>query len=559
MPTVTPLPTPTPAPRVELVLAATSEIEGYWSDGSGNVTVSVTLRNDGLLQHDAPTSVDVGCIPALAECRQEMVLTLPDGYAAAASAFTMRAPLGTTIVTFGYGNEERQLDVVVQERVLGVDRDLWECYSHRSDVPVMVEGESLFSCSGWEVPGVVKWLNDAPIKVWANDDGNPVYIAILKTVLGELSSLMDLEFEWVESEEAADLLAHAGIPKSLAPDLGFARLTEYGGIGSASVRSGEIISGEFVVWERDTDTARDLAQIRSITLHEALHSLAALSHSTRPGSIVGRSGLTKLSPRDAGLLRLNSHRLLLPGMSMQEVRDVIVLEDELLDAVHTSVPSSAPIDLIWRAYVGLAEAGSATFQLSGGWLDHDCNYTFGRRRGPITILFGDFGLFKNDPAQVYLDIHTARFYVAYSRNQHRWLHWEQQPDGAWVQVDRAVVDDATYWWLWSGKLHKTLRSLIIDGIPPDASVTETDAGQFVVRVAVTPATHPALLVGEHDRAVEFELVVDQATGAIEGYTWEFWLDPVGQAGKCLHYKEQATDGQLAANLDLPDSIRAALK
>ena len=63
----------------------------------------------------------------------------------------------------------------------------------------------------------------------------------------------------------------------------------------------------------------------------------------------------------------------------------------------------------------------------------------------------------------------------------------------------------------------------------------------------------------YDLSLDFELVVNQASGAIDGYTWELRTDPVARAGYCLYYKEQATDGMLAVDMDLPDSIRAALK
>ena len=55
----------------------------------------------------------------------------------------------------------------------------------------------------------------------------------------ELSPILDLDFVWVDSEEEADFKAYVGVPRSEALDLGFAKWVDYGGIGSASVDSGE--------------------------------------------------------------------------------------------------------------------------------------------------------------------------------------------------------------------------------------------------------------------------------------------------------------------------------
>ena len=58
-PTSTPTPTPTPEPRAVLVLEADAVVDGYWSDGTADVTVSATLRNDGDLGVDASADYNI--------------------------------------------------------------------------------------------------------------------------------------------------------------------------------------------------------------------------------------------------------------------------------------------------------------------------------------------------------------------------------------------------------------------------------------------------------------------------------------------------------------------
>ena len=556
-PTNTPTPTPTPFPKAVLVLEADAVNDGYWSDGTADVTVSATLRNDGDLQVDAPQTITSACTPATEGCHQEITLALPDGYRPASASFTIRAPMGVTTVMFGYGDgKSLTLDVDVPERILGVARDLWECYSDR-----VVNGQFLGGCGGWQSPTVQKWLNDVPVKVWAT--GDTTHIAVLETVLTELAPVLDLEFVWVSSEEEADLKAFVGVPRSRASEIGFDRDPEwvdYWGFAGANVNGGEVTSGHIVIWDIGAAAFRSpIDSIRSVTIHEALHALVPISHSTRPASIMGGSGLNKPSPRDLELIRLNSHRLLRPGMTMEEVRQVLVLDDELLDGPQaTPEEKSEPLDLIWRAYVALAEADSASFRLSGGWIERHCNLTFGVRRGPIEMKIGDFRPLTDDSALIYLNLQPAQFFTRYSPEDNEWRRWQLSADGSWQRVERQVVVDASSYWLWEGKLLRTLRSLIMDGVPDTATVEESADGNLVVKATLAPSSHVNMWDWNQSVAVDFTLVLDRDTAATEGYTWEVRFDPVARAGSCLVYREVATDGQIGVDIEVPDSIQNEL-
>ena len=230
-----------------------------------------------------------------------------------------------------------------------------------------------------------------------------------------------------------------------AAALGFEEYVKYWGVGGARrVRGGEVTAGRFIMWKNDLTGFNSPYHMRkSVIIHESLHALIPIHHSTRPASIMGGSGLSLMSPRDAELIRLNSHPLVRPGMSMEDVRKVIVLADELLDyqqAESDGTPAD-PLDLVWWAYVALVEAGSAGFRLSGGWIDRACNQTFGVRRGPIDLSIGDFRVFKDDPALLYLDFHTSEFYIVYSRKDAEWTHWQPAQGGTWEKVERGTVVD----------------------------------------------------------------------------------------------------------------------
>ena len=566
VPTITPTPTNTPVPVVRLVLDAESAVVGYWSDGTADVEVTATLRNDGTLRLDQAQDVTATCNPGDDEsrtCSQELTLSLPDGFSPASESFTLRLPMGATTLKFDYGEDEPlTFDVDVPERVLGVDRDLWECYAHRPEGGVEIDGEHRDGCGGWTPPTVEKWLNDVPVKVWAT--GDATHVEVLETLLVELAPILNLEFEWVELEQEADFKAYVGVPSSRASDLGFdddPALVHYWGFAGATVNGGETTSGYMVIWLlEEAEFWSPIDSIRSVTIHEALHALVPIGHSTRPVSIMGGSGLSSISPRDAELIRLNSHPLVRPGMSMDEIRRVVVLNDELLDypaAESDEIPAN-PLDLVWRAYVALAEAGSASFRLSGGWVDRACNHTFGVRRGPIELSIGDFNVFRDDSALIHLDFHTTQFYIVYSREDAEWTHWQPSPGGAWQKVDREVVVDASSYWLWNGKLHRAIRSVLMDASPEDMTVDTTIDGNLRIHVTLDDSYLNLWEWNPIDKSLDLTLVVDPGTFALKGYTWELHRDPDVHSGACLTYKEVATDGRLGVEIDVPESIRNEL-
>ena len=546
-------------PVVKLVLRTESRVVGYWSDDTAEVEITATLLNEGTLRLDGDQDITATCIAEGDDrraCREEVSLSLLDGFAPNSKSFSLRLPIGMTTMTFDYGGAESlTFDVEVPERILGVDRNLWECYVDRPQIRVEVEGEFFDGCGGWSIRTVEKWLGDVPVKVWAT--GDPDYIAVLRTVLMELTPILDLEFEWVGLEEEADFKAFVGVPRSQASDLGFdPAWMEWWGFAGTTVNGGEAKSGYMVIWYTKEAAFRSpIDSIRSVTIHEALHALVPIGHSTRPVSIMGGSGLNTWSPRDAELIELNSHPLVRPRMSMDDVREVIVLTDELLDypGVESDATPLDPLALVWRAYIALEEAGSASYRLSGGWTDRACNYTFGVRRGPIKLSIGDFRPFHDNPALLYLNIHTTQFYVIYSRTDQEWTHWQLSLEGTWQRVDQETIRDATFGWTWNGRLHRTIRSVLMNGSPEDISVDETADGNLRLQVTLDES-YVNMWDWTGIDSLNLTLMLDPKTYALVGYVWELHRNPVAYSGQCLTYKETATDVRLGVDITVPELI-----
>ena len=110
-------------------------------------------------------------------------MSLEDGFGPESTHFVLRLPMGRTALELDYGGDESlTLDVEVPERILGIERDVWECYSHRPPEHVAnAFQDDNDGCGGWGPETVEKWLNDVPVKVWAAGDDR--YIEVLEEVL----------------------------------------------------------------------------------------------------------------------------------------------------------------------------------------------------------------------------------------------------------------------------------------------------------------------------------------------------------------------------------------
>lgn len=206
-------------PVVRLVLDAESTVAGYWSDGTADVEVTATLRNEGTLRLVGARELTATCVAEGDErrdCRHELSLSLQDGFAPASGSFTLQLPMGATTLELDYGGDEPlSLDIDVPERILGVDREVWECYIDRPPKGWDWDRDELLCGTMTSVDGeavVEKWVNDVPIKVWAT--GDPLHVSALESVLAEISVVSGLEFESVDSEARADFSAYVGLSET---------------------------------------------------------------------------------------------------------------------------------------------------------------------------------------------------------------------------------------------------------------------------------------------------------------------------------------------------------
>ncbi len=378
-----------PAPSQTWTLARTSEpdVASYWSDGSANVDFALTFLNNGT---DEPSAVAIQCIKEddpIEDCGGEVVLELVRDVYPTVVQQSLRLPTGVTTLSFDLGTEQQTtLLATVPERIIGVERDVWDCFTDTSfieedeDEDPETPGTHLKSdlgigCAGWDATHIKKWRVGQIIKVWVG--GEASYVQVFKDTLEELAVLLNLQYEYVSTRADADLVAFTGWPKDDAATTDLL-CTEFAGCARNTWGDdGSITHSEIAIWSYETDNEdRRYNDIRATTLHELLHSLTGVNHRHHDRtSVMSYESLnyTTIDGIDLGLYELLADPLVKPGMTFDEVARLIVFADELNDPPQLKELTAKQI--LRRAHAVWMDAGAVSYEVRGGW--PDCNYHFG--------------------------------------------------------------------------------------------------------------------------------------------------------------------------------------
>ena len=280
--------------------------------------------------------------------------------------------------------------------------------------------------------------------------------------------------------------------------------------------------------------------------------MGPIGHSTRIGSVVSYSSdLKRLSPMDEALIRLNSHDLVKPGMTMdRQSGPWSSFAGYLLDA-DTPRPEPDTLEMVWRTTLSLWESGWTRLKIRGGWPERNCGYTFGVRRGLAVLDIGNFGYMPYGGSYLArFDDHVNAFWILWDRDADQWRYWREGPDGV-EPVDNLVVNDATAWRLGITRLTRALTSILNDADVDDIAVVARASGAITLRVTLD-ASYPTFWLEDNETAV-LTLVLDDETYELEGYRY-YW-----QRGRdsqwCDTYEEVAESVQLGVTVDVPSGIR----
>ena len=424
-------------------------------------------------------------------------------------------------------------------KIIGVSREVWECYS---DDTINRHGD--IGCAGREDERVVKWDLNRPLRVWAT--GDQEYIDVMWQVLDRLSPLLDMTFSNAQSEDDADLKAWVGIEREDAPAaLRSGNCVEAVGCAITEWDNDRIVDGGRIgVWTADSDWLLGLGlvarRIEHVTLHELLHVLAPIDHRDDALSVVNNiSGpdWIELDPSEEALIRFQRNPAIKPGMTMDEVRSVIVLEDELLDYVATRDADLTPMEMLREAFRRLQDAGSASWRMEGGWRGARCDFSFGRADYTIAELFA-FG-----PG-------LTRFFAGSDKilllGREEW----SREAGEWL-LDDPKFWERTDWRPGFSRIHDLLVSALYFASDDDFRVSTVISGETSLRFLL----ERTITWSNWYRSAELRgrITLDNNTLEIKAYEMD-WLFDVIRSNSCDRFVIRTTDGQYGVQLEVPDEV-----
>ena len=556
-PAGTPAPSPKP-PVADIVprepeLRVVTRLEGYWSDGTANVEVSVSPRNWQEIPFDSRREFALDCTSdgePVAGCRQVVTLFHAAQGSPEGANFTLRVPTGNlSLELHGGEGAPEVLEVAVPRRIVGVDRLVWECFSDTSNLGSYLVEELGIGCGAWNHEEIRKWDQSAPLKVFIT--GPDGFAEVFRDVLGYLSPVVNQRFEWVDSQNQADIAAYIGYTEQDAVGLG-AFCTSLEAFGCASTEAGlrKVLLGEIVVYNLWPDLGTAFtdfdeghkSQFRSAMLHEAVHALGLMGHRPEVLSVMNESvhHRPELNPMDEALLRLQGNRLIAPGMTLAEIRKLIVFNDELLDP-RPDASGFTPWALSYRAYRELQNAATASFSVRAS--SAGCPEKFGwaeYRVGNLTGLPPRFGWVSlADGGQRTLSLQT---------NDDVQEHWSQSA-GQWSRLGQAeYANFAPGWRSDLSDPHHMMNVIFANADWGEVEVTEDGSGQISLRFDLHPVQSqeppPA-------KSVEIRMVIDRETHAIVEYIMEWQLDNDG----CGTYLVEAKEGRAGVEYELPEVVR----
>ena len=531
-------------------------VAGYWSDNTANVELTVSVRNESERRLDGRVPIAVTCShdgEAVSDCGHETSVSLADGYVSTADTVTLRVPTGDVSFSFAYGEDGTQsLDLNVPERILGVDRDVWACFSDTSRMIWWVwwDDEGI-GCAAWAQESVQKWDQASPVTVSIN--GPDGFANEFKDVLDGLSPILDLRFRWTGADSEADITAYIGLTVSelLSRDVSCFPSEAFGCVNTGIIGPrGKLSDSEIIVYNLWPDRGADLGDFdqqtrghfKAAMIHEAVHALSRMMHRQELLSIMNEEIhlRAELSPMDEALLRLHGHRLVRPGMTMGEIEGLIVFNDDLIDP-RPPDPRLTAWKLASNAYRELREATTASFRVRSsfpgcteefGWADYQV--------GNLTRFHPYFGWVRiEDDGNLVYVLQPVPDESEY---------WRQRPSG-WSEVSLGNLSDALSG--WRGDLsdpHHMLESILYHADWADAHVSVDADGTATLSIQLDTVRGPTTALVE---GVDIVVTVDEETYEISDYSMEWKLGGSG----CDAYRIEATGGRYGTHFALPDAVR----
>ena len=540
------------SPPLEWTLSAVSDAEDlqYWSDGSANAVFETRLENVGSGMVIGEIQIVVSCLQdgeVIEECGGEYAVAVDGEDQSSVTLHTVRVPTGRTELHFAVGEEDvLSTEAVVPQRILSVDREVWECFSDTSNLRRHSSRDSGVGCGGWRNEFVVKWPVGEPVRVWTSGDGE--YQSIFNEVLDDIGPILNLEFMPVGEKSRAQLSAYLGLPREDT------RLERLGCNSAAGCAWFEIASdrtiheAELVVWppltSHDQVSRRHL--IYSIALHELIHVLTGMLHRHDDRtSVMSYDSLdyNTLGETDLELIRIASHRLVHPGMSFEEIGELLVFEDELVDP---PVEGEASVKAILRrTHARLMDEGSAIFEIKGGWPSCGSGFDWAEYQiGEIR---------PRTPRWVHFKNKSVNYYMIRTPAPMSSLRYWFEVAGEWHETTVATVPRLTSFRDSFSNPLVLLSSINIYGEDLESKVVSREGDLMTLETLLNGGD---VRVGwSKNTTVYVKMEVETSEFKILNYEMYWTFDPY-DLGVCGDYGVEARNVDYGSEFILPEAIRS---
>ncbi len=543
---------------VELEFDAVAELIGYYSNGDALISLAASLANLGAESMPGQYSVNVSCFAdaeVISNCGDVINFDLTDGFGPTYGITELRVPQGAVNLHMDSDNVpgtdehvDAQLTVTVPERIVGIDREVWNCFRDTSYSDEFPKG----SCSGRERDVVHKWPSDAPVTIWIN--GKSTYDEEFEKVLEAVASEINFEYQLLPDIDGASIIAYVGITEEDARELELDECEEPWGCARYQTdEEGNVVSAELIVFEVDstsleqlrlTDEMIDYALMQQITrvalpigTRNAADSVLSVDKSLR---------FPRLSDSDRQIAHIISSPLVQSGNTTEDIADLIVFSDELLDPAEPE--PLTPRQIIEQAHLKLHQSGGTLFTMQGEWRGDTCIDSF----GPSQVTIASYSAHRG--IRYRLSDASSRFYVLLRSQDGRAEYWNgagQTWRRFFASDEQDLIQDTAWNPQYSDPL-TMLASVLWFGPDEIIDFKETDEGiEFNIRNLRAYATP----TWAEDARVVPSFTVNPDTYEITRFsmTWHFTVTGL----QCDEYVVDAVLIEYGSGFFIPNEVRAA--
>ena len=544
-------------PDIEPVFGAEAVLNGYFSDGDGSVSVTVSLRNDGAEPIPGEYPIAVVCVEdgdVLSGCGDVVTLDLRDGYGPVDEKLDIRAPSGELelrlegpVVEGVNKMLSTSVEISVPERIVGVDRELWKCFSLTQQTDEFPRG----NCSGRDGEIIKKWSQDRPVTVWIN--GLSAYSELFQDMLQELAPELNFHYQLVAEERRADIAAYVGISSDDARALGFSSCEGFWGCTNYETNDeNEVVSAEIVIFQVEDAGLRQLRIINDTVeyamLHGLLQVLVPMSYRNVPDSVLSiDKGLrfNEMSASDRELVRILTSPLVKSGDRTADVEALVVFADEILDPQEPEQLTN--LEIIEQARLKLHDSETVLYNMNGGWSGGTCVDRF----GPSQVTASEFSSHRG--LHYRLTDASERLYAFWRSEDGRAEYWNGSTR-SWRRFSATDEQDLAVETAWSPQYSDPMVLLASVLYFSNETLIELDRTDEEIEFRVERIRGYATPEWTDDQALlSATFTVDLTSYEIATFSMDWFFDVRGLA--CDEYSVEANLIEYGASLVVPSEVR----